>query len=73
MNQLFEVLGKWKNGKIGLSKPIKATGLCVSIGAPASGVSGSVSATISGPDGSSSTFDLDAVAGERASRASDFR
>ena len=33
----------------------------VSIGAPASGVSGSVSATISGPDGSSSTFDLDAV------------
>ena len=33
----------------------------VSIGAPASGVSGSVSATISGPDGSSSTFD--AVAG----------
>ena len=63
MNQLFEVLGKWKNGKIGLSKPIKATGLCVSIGAATSGVSGSVSATISGPDGSSSTFDLDAVAG----------
>ena len=42
-----------------------ATGLSVSIGAPASGasVSGSVSTTISGPDGSSSTFDLDAVAG----------
>ena len=43
--------------------PAKATGLSVSIGAPASGasVSGSVSTTISGPDGSSSTFD--AVAG----------
>ena len=42
-----------------------ATGLSVSNGAPASGasVSGSVSTTISGPDGSSSTFDLDAVAG----------